>query len=87
MKRYIKYIPNTVNCDLFPYDIIYSDARCHTIIGVIDKKYYESFVHKVVKTHFAFIASLAIGNYKRLYDTKMSKSMANMIIKELMKCT
>lgn len=87
MRKYIKYIPNTVNYDLFPYKIIYSDARCHTIVGVIRKKYGLYVARKIIYKHTGFIAPLAEGNYRRLYDSKMSKSIANIIIREIMKCT
>lgn len=81
MKRYIKHIPNNVSYDLFPYNIIFSDKKYNTVIGVIDKKYHSKTISIVYMIPFTSY------NIDVLYNAKMNKSMANIIIKELMKCT
>lgn len=81
MKKYIRHIPNNMNYDLFPYNIIFSNNKYNTVVGVIDKKYYSKTISIV---HMLPFTSYDIGTF---YNAKMSKSIADIIVKELIKCT
>lgn len=80
MKKYIRYIPKIVDYDLFPYNIIFSDDKYDTIIGVIDKNNRKAI-------NVVYMMFFTPYNIYAFYNAKMSKSIADIIIKEIMKCT
>lgn len=85
MKKYIRHIPNAVNYDLFPYAILFNNSRCEFIIGIMLYKYVYKYTKSITTKTCPMIVSE--NNRHILYNTKMSKSIANIIIKEIMKCT